>query len=246
MHSDSDHHPGGRETFTETCWTDVYSAARRDEQGAEQALERLCRTYWPPVYAYLRRKQLSPEDAGDVAQDFFQLLLERNLPGLADPERGQFRHFLLGALRNFLGHWRERGRAAKRGGGTKVISLEALAAAGQMPDLEGGLSAEEVYDRRWAEAMLSGALERLRSEHESSGRGRLFAELAPYLWGSKSGRPMSDVAAQLDLNENSLRVALSRMKLRYRELIRSEVARTVSDRMEVDAELRYLMRLLGS
>jgi RNA polymerase sigma factor (sigma-70 family) len=231
----------GRQRFRTTHWSLVLAAGRRSSPDARHALGRLCQVYWYPLYAYIRRKGHSPTDAQDLTQDFFTWLLEKNLAGKADRTRGRFRSFLLTSLDHFLAkHWR-RAAACKRGGGQPVLSLD-LAAGESRYTLEPAheLTAEMIYQRRWALTLLEETLARLRDEFARRGKLELFEHLKPYLGGDESTVPYSQIAATLGKSEGAVKVAVHRLRHRCRELLRAEIAQTVSSPQEVDGELRDL------
>jgi RNA polymerase sigma factor (sigma-70 family) len=217
--------------------------------GAEAAMASLCATYWRPLYAYVRRQGRSIEDAQDLTQSFFSRLLEKDSLRHVDPSLGRFRSFLLASLRNFLaGEWR-RLHASKRGGSTAIVSLEDMTRAEDCFAAGGAESRtpEQVYERNWALALLERTTARLAAEFESGGKKRVFELLRPYLTGENDGAPYSEVAARLAINEVTARVAVHRMRGRFQDLLRDEVARTLPDpddsRAIVD-ELRYLLSVL--
>lgn len=224
----------------------VVAAGRSDTTRARDALGKLCQTYWLPLYAYVRRVGHSPEDAQDLTQEFFARLLERNTFAQADPERGRFRSFLLASLKNFLASEWEKARAQKRGGGAQMISLQLdtaetrcarLAAPGDTPD--------RAFDRQWALALLDAVLGRLRQEYTDAGREHLFVGLKDTLSGGRSEIPYRDLGAQLGMSEGAVKVAAHRLRQRYRELLREEIANTVSGPEQVEEELRQLFAALS-
>ncbi len=229
-----------------THWSAVLAAADTDAACAQTALEQLCRHYWPPLYAYVRRLGHSPPDAQDLTQAFFAQLLERNAVARADPERGRFRCFLLASLKHFLAHEWEKARARKRGGHAHIIPLDhdtaetccvQPAAPGDTPD--------QAYDRQWALSLLDLVLGRLREEYAETGRDEFFLGLKETLSGGRSEMRYRDLGARLGLSEGAVKVAAHRLRRRYRELLREEIARTVSTPAEVEQELRQLFAALG-
>ncbi len=232
--------------FASTRWTVVLSAGDPSSPQAAIALETLCRAYWYPLYAYIRRLGHSPEDAQDLTQGFFAQLLERNLVAKADPERGRFRSFLLASLKRFLAHEWEKAGARKRGGHARVIPLDLdtaetrcvrVAAPGDTPD--------QAFDHQWALALLDVVLSRLRKEYTDSGRDELFVGLKETLSGGRSEIPYRELAGRLGLSEGALKVAAHRLRRRYRELLREEIANTVAGPEEVEEELRHLFAALA-
>jgi RNA polymerase sigma factor (sigma-70 family) len=233
------------ELFASTQWSVVLAA----REGAEPAMASLCAAYWRPLYAYVRRQGRSVEDAQDLTQSFFSRLLEKNLLYHVDPSLGRFRSFLLASLRNFLaGEWRHQ-HTSKRGGSAAIVSLEDMTraedrfAAGR-PESQ---TPEQVYERNWALALLERTTARLAAEFEAGGKKRVFELLRPFLTGEQESTPYSRVAAELAINEVTARVAVHRMRGRFQDLLRDEVARTLPDPDDPRAvldELRYLLSVL--
>lgn len=236
--------PGAREFHT-TRWSLVLAAQKdSDSTGARRALAELCRDYWYPLYAFARRRGHSPHDAQDLTQAFFADLLERN-PTSADPARGRFRSYLLGALKHFLANEWHRAHAQKRGGGRRIIEWDALDPEKRYalePHAEGNPDA--LYDRRWALDLLDRAIGRLRAEFDSKGDGATFDALKATLTGAEP--PREDLARQLGMSEGALKVAIHRLRQRYRELLRAEIADTVDSPADVDGEMRHLVAVLRS
>lgn len=230
--------------FQTTRWTLVRAAGGTPAPERRIALETLCRTYWPPIYAFLRRQGESAEQAEDLTQAFFARLLERDDLGMADPERGRFRSFLLGALRHFLANEHERARAAKRG--PRPLSLDSAT----LGELEGGLepasaaTPEREFERTWATAVLQRGRARLAEEQESAGKGAQWRALEPYLAGRDERGHGAALAASLGISENAVRVALHRLRRRFGELVRDEVRETVGPG-EVEDEVGELLRALA-
>jgi RNA polymerase sigma-70 factor (ECF subfamily) len=222
----------------------VLAAGGKESPLAEEALEALCRSYWTPVYAYLRRHGKAYAEAQDLTQGFFAWLLQHEVIGAADRERGRFRSFLLGTLRHFLSADRERSRAIKRGGGSITLSWEEFSPE-QRHCLEpvDAATPEDGFDRRWAVTVLERAITRLRVEHEAAGKAAEFDRLRALLLGDKSDQ--AALAESLGLTPGALRVSLHRMRQRFRELVRSEVAQTVANPAMIDEEMRHLAAVLG-
>lgn len=232
--------------FLTTHWSVVLTAGRSDTPRALDSLEQLCRTYWYPLYVYVRRRGYPPEDAEDLTQEFFARLLRSNFLAEADRDRGRFRSFLLTALNHFLADQWDRVRAQKRGGGRQFIPLEAGTAETRYRlEPADELTPEKVYEQRWARTLLSNVVERLRREYETGGKGALFAGLKECLTKARSAVPYAELATQLNMSEGALRVAVHRLRQRYRELLRAEIAATVADSREVEEELRYLVQVLA-
>lgn len=236
-----------RNYFATTHWTVVLTARGSDTILARAALEQLCQTYWYPLYAYVRRRGHSPEDAQDLTQEFFARLLEYNWMERADPQRGRFRSFLLGVMNHFLADAWDKTRAQKRGGGIKPIPLEVTNAETRyQSEPPANLTAEKIYEKRWALTLLENVLVRLRQEYEAHGKGTLFAKLEGCLAKARAAVPYDELAAELHMSEGTLRMAVHRLRGRYRELPRSEIADTVLKEEEVEEELRYLFRVLSA
>lgn len=224
----------------------MLAAGRRSSPDARDALASLCQTYWYPLYAFVRRKGHSPADAQDLTQEFFTRLLEKNIAGKADRSRGKFRSFLLASLNHFLAkEWRSAG-TSKRGGGRVALSLD-LAAGENRYSLEPTheLTAEKIYQRRWALTLLEKTLAKLRDEFAASGKLELFDHMKPYLGGDESTVPYREIAVELEKTEGAVKVAVHRLRQRCRELLRAEIAETVSDPKEVDEELRDLFEAVA-
>ncbi len=226
--------------FAPTRWSLVAAAQGRSEP-ARAALGELCQLYWYPLYAFLRRRGASEQDAQEHVQAFFADLLEREAILAADPARGRFRSFLLASLSNFLGHLRERERALKRGGGERQLSIDWLSAEERFRlEPASDETPERVFERAWAAALLERTLTRLEQEYEAKNRGTLFRALRERLGDTSREVPGSEAARALKMNEQALRVTLHRLRKRYREILREEVAQTVSSAEEVEEELRAL------
>ena len=232
--------------FATTQWTVVLSAAGPDTSQAGAALEKLCRTYWYPLYAYVRRRGQSAADAQDLTQAFFARLLARNWVGDARRDRGRFRTFLLTALSRFLADEWDKVRAQKRGGGVPAVPLQ-LDTAETRYGLEPAdeRTPEQAFERRWALTLLDTVLQHLRSEYEQAGRGAQFAQLNSCLVGGRDQQPYADLARELGLTEGAVKVAVHRLRKRYRELLRSEIAQTLTATEDVDEELRHLFSVLA-
>jgi RNA polymerase sigma-70 factor (ECF subfamily) len=220
----------------------VLAAGQSSAPNAQAALERLCRTYWFPLYAFARRQGSSPEDAQDVTQDFFSRLIEKNYLAKADPDRGRFRTFLLRSFKNFLiNEWKRVGRL-KRGGGVEFVSIDKNAAeeryAAEAPD---GFDPEAEFEKRWAVTLIEQVLAALRQEFSAADKVRLFDELKGFIWGDKNTSSYAEIAAQLNLSEGTVKVAMHRLRQRFRELLRAEVAHTVARPEDIDGELRHLI-----
>jgi DNA-directed RNA polymerase specialized sigma24 family protein len=241
--SDSIHAPAHE--FTTTHWSVVLRAGQADSSEARHALDHLCRDYWYPLYAHVRRQGRSVEDAQDITQEFFLRLLSHDYVRLADPQRGRFRTFLLTSLDRFMVNEWQKSTAAKRGGGAPAISLDAEAAEHRyQAEPADGLSPDRLFQKRWAVTLLEQVLHHLGVECEAAGKQDLFNGLRPHIFGEPAVENPAALAMRLGMTDGALRVTLHRLRERYRELLRAEVARTVATPDEVDAELRELVAAL--
>jgi len=233
--------------FVTTHWSVVLTAGRIDTTRARAALEQLCRNYWHPLYAYVRGAGYSREEAEDLTQEFFARLLAHKSVARADPARGRFRSFLLASLKHFLANEWEKARALKRGGGVQVLPLEFdTAETRYAPPVAAGDSPDRAYDRQWALSLLDVVLGRLRREYRHAGREEMFAGLKDTLSGGRSEIPYRELGARLGLSEGAVKLAAHRLRQRYRELLREEIANTVAVPEEVDEELKHLFVALGA
>jgi len=231
--------------FATTHWSVVLAAGHSSAPGAQEALEKLCRAYWYPLYVYVRRQGNGPQDAQDLTQDFFSRLLEKKYLAMADRARGKFRTFLLGSLKNFLvNEWRRAGRL-KRGGDLTFVSFDANEAeeryAGEPID---ETNSTNVYERQWAVALIEQVFSMLRGEYAAAGKAKLFEALRVYVWGEGSSPPYSEIGPQFNLTQGAAKMAVSRLRQRFRELLRGEVAHTVARPEDIDGELRHLIAVL--
>jgi RNA polymerase sigma-70 factor (ECF subfamily) len=229
------------DVFATTHWTVVLAAGQRHTPSADGALEELCRTYWFPLYAYVRRRGHSKADAEDSVQAFFARFLEKNYLAGLSAERGRFRAFLLASLKHFLINEWKRSQRLKRGGGEQTLSLD-----WQTADTKFQVAAtnepspDKAFDREWALALLAKVIERLQSECVADGKAKLFAQLKIFLTAGKGDSAQAGVAKSLGMEEGAVRVAIHRLRKRYRELLRDEIANTLSDAAMVDEEMRAL------
>jgi DNA-directed RNA polymerase specialized sigma24 family protein len=231
--------------FTTTHWSVVLAAGQGESSQTAEAMEKLCRTYWYPLYAYVRCEGYSPEDALDSTQAFFARLLEKHYLGQVGPQKGKIRSFLLAALRHFLSNQRDRARTVKRGGDAVHISLDAQDAE-ERYRLEpvDRMDAQRILERRWAMTLLERALSRLREESVSAGKTDTFECLQDFIAG-ESDVSCTAVAARMGLTESAVKSILHRLRQRYRALVREEIAQTVADPGEIDAEIRYLITVIS-
>jgi RNA polymerase sigma-70 factor (ECF subfamily) len=231
--------------FRTTHWSVVLTAARSDTPRAQAALEELCRVYWRPLYIYVRRRGYSPEDAADLTQEFYRLLLERHSLADVRPDKGRFRSFLLAAMNHFLSDAWDKARAKKRGA-ARVMAVDVSELETQLAGLAGGaLTPEQAYERQWALALLDEVYQRLQREHQEQGKAELFAALCPALAGSRETQPYSELARGVGLSEGTVRVTVHRLRQRYRKVLREVIADTVVHPGEVEDEFRYLLRVLS-
>ena len=227
--------------FATTHWTVVLAAGSGSSQQADVALEELCRTYWYPLYAFVRHQTANREDAEDLTQAFFERFLENNYLGKLHSEKGRFRAFLLASLKHFLANEWDRANCQKRGGGQAALSLDWQDAdARYQIDPADNSSPDKLYDRAWAVTLLERVIVRLREESAAEGKLRLFEELKPILMVGKSAIPYPQAAAALEMSEGAVRVAAHRLRRRYRELLREEISQTLSDPAQAEEELRTL------
>jgi RNA polymerase sigma factor (sigma-70 family) len=233
--------PPGRRRFATTRWTLVLAAGDRGSDDAETALASLCETYWMPVYAFIRRSGHDVDAASDLTQAFFTRVLEKNFFARARRERGRFRTFLLSSVRNFLANERERARAAKRGGGRAPMSLNVDDGERtyqiELPD---AVTPEHLYERRWALTAIAVAMRQVQERYARSNKAELFRRLKPYLAGQADGS-YADVAADLDMREGTVRVAVHRMRREFASALRRTIAETVEGPEDVEGELRHLL-----
>lgn len=237
----------GGAAFPMTQWSVVLDALQSQApETAQTALTSICQSYWPPVYTFLRRRGFSPSDAEDLAQAFFAHLLELNTLSRARQEKGRLRTFLLGSLENFLHDQRDRAQALKRGGGKQIVSMSE-----SLVEIEAAISSTTnvdeptEYDRAWAAALVRRTWEQLRKAFFEEGKEQIFEELQGLVLGGADLPPsQEEIAARLHMQPATLRTHLHRIRQRYREFLRAEVARTVATPAEIDAEMRYLFQLL--
>ena len=234
-------------TFNTTHWTIVLAASCGDGPGAQEALARLCSTYWYPLYAFIRRLGSTPHEAEDLTQEFFYRFLQRHALESVHPAAGKFRSFLLVCLRNFLANERERGQSQRRGGGRPVISLDAAEAETRYSvEPVDRLTPEAVFERRWAFAVLERTMTELRLEYSAGEKRHQFEELQGFLPGGQGHISRTELAAKRGVSAGAIDVAVHRLRQRFGTLLREQVAQTVSSEAEVEAEIRYLISVIGS
>ena len=234
----------GGTAFTTTHWS-VVLEAQGESPAAQDALEKLCRTYWRPIFAFLRRQGLSTGEAEDITQGFFAQLLERQSLDAVRKEKGRLRSYLLGALKYFVADEQRRAMAIKRGKGQRVISLEELRADERL-EIEPAdpVTAEMIYERRWALTVLERVLSGLKDEYRAAGNGALFDSLKQLLPDEPGSRSQAEIAARLGMTENAVRQAFYRFRQRYQALLREEIAHTVATPGDIEDELRHLIAVL--
>jgi RNA polymerase sigma factor (sigma-70 family) len=234
----------GGVAFTTTHWS-VVLAAQGESPAAQEALEKLCRTYWRPIFAFLRRQGLPPEEAEDITQGFFAQLLERRKFSAIRKEKGRLRSFLLGALKYFLADEQRRAMAIKRGKGQRLIPLQDLR-ADERVEMEPSdpMTAEMIYERRWTLTVLEQVLSRLKDEYIAAGNAALFDALKELLPDEPGSPSQAEIAARLGMTENAVRQAFYRFRQRYQSLLREEIANTVATPGDIEDELRHLIAVL--
>jgi DNA-directed RNA polymerase specialized sigma24 family protein len=237
----------GRSEFATTHWSVVVAAGDPAGPGASEALERLCRAYWYPLYTYVRRHGCSPADAEDLTQEFFARLLAREYIARADPLKGRFRAFLLSGIKRLLADERDKASRLKRGGRTRTLSLDNRdAEARYRMEPADSLTPERLFERSWVATLLDAAACRLRDEYVAAGRGNLHDELCAFRLDAEGQPAYAEAAARLGQSESAIKSAVWRMRQRHQELVREEVAQTVASGGEVDDEIRYLLQVTGS
>ncbi|HMC26344.1 MAG TPA: sigma-70 family RNA polymerase sigma factor [Verrucomicrobiae bacterium] len=236
------HH--GAAAFTTTHWS-VVLEAQGESPAAHEALEKLCRIYWRPIYSFVRRQGFQPAEAEDITQGFFAQLLERRSLSAVRKEKGRLRSYLLGALKYFLADEQRRAMAIKRGKGQRLIPLEELRADERI-EMEPAdpVTAEMIYERRWALTVLEQVLDRLKNEYRTAGNAALFDSLKQLLPDEPGSPSQAEIAARLGMAENAVRQAFYRFRQRYQSLLREEIAHTVATPGDIEDELRHLIAVL--
>jgi RNA polymerase sigma factor (sigma-70 family) len=230
--------------FATTHWS-VVLAAQGQSPAAQKALEKLCRTYWRPVYSFIRRQGAGPEEAEDLTQGFFALLLERRDLDAVRKEKGRLRSYLLTSLKHFLASEQRRAMAIKRGKGQRLVPLEELSAKERIAmEPADHLSADRLYERRWASTLTEQVLRRIREEYRTAGNAALFDWLKQLLADEPGAPSRAAIAAQLGMTENAVWQAFHRLRRRYQVLLREEISHTVAIASDIEDELRYLISVL--
>jgi RNA polymerase sigma-70 factor (ECF subfamily) len=239
--------PSPGEAFKTTHWSVVLSSGHDSESVAQQALEQLCRSYWFPLYAYVRRHGHSREDAQDLTQSFFERFLERGYFARAERERGRFRTFLLTSLKRFLTEEWRRANRQKRGGNQTFVPFAPEEAENRYcSEPRDELSPDILYDVRWAGVLLERVVTRLRKDYESTGRTAVYTQLQQFLWGRQTELSYAEISQELGMNTGAVKVAVHRLRQRFRDLLREEVANTVEMPEQIDDELRHLLGAFGA
>jgi RNA polymerase sigma-70 factor (ECF subfamily) len=231
--------------FVTTHWSVVLAAGQTASSAASDALEKLCRTYWAPLYSYVRRRGRSPHDAQDLTQEFFARLLQKNYLGDVEPQKGKFRSFLRGALNNFLANEYDRATTLKRGGGKEIIPLDEASAETQYSLETSELSPEKAFEKRWAIALLERAFTRTREEFAAAGKAAQFEKLRGFLSDKADQGGYGSLALELGMTPNRVAVTVHRLRERYCEIVREEVAHTVSSADQIEEEMRHLFAILA-
>jgi RNA polymerase sigma factor (sigma-70 family) len=238
----------GAAPFANTHWSIVLAAANKENPSrALESLEALCRIYWNPLYAYARRDGATPHDAQDLTQEFFARLLEKDYLASVDKSKGRFRSFLLAAFKHFISNERDKARAQKRGGGIVPISIDAQTAETRCSHEPAQvMTADKIFERQWALALLEQTTTRLRDEYEADGKLRLFDELKVTLTEPRGSVAYATLAANLGMSEGAVKVAVHRLRVRYREVLWAEVAATLADPADTEDELKLIFAALSA
>lgn len=232
--------------FASTHWSLVVSAARQSSPHSREALEELCAIYWPPLYWHVRRLGYDAAQAQDLTQGFFCRLLEKRALEYVDRERGKFRSFLLASLRHYLANEYDHAHAQKRGGGQTILPIDLRSAeSGYSLEPSHDLTAEKLFEKRWALTVLETSLAALQRQYQQAGKAGLFDAIAPFMTAQSDLTTYAEIAQRLDMTESAVRMAVSRMRRRYRDKIRTEVARTLDDSDDIDQEMQHLLEALG-
>ena len=233
--------------FASTHWSVVLAAKEGDAETANAALEQLCRTYWPPLYAFIRRQGYREDEAKDLTQEFFLRLISREFIQRLRHQQGKFRSFLLTLLKYFLLEHREKAGAQKRGGGKIILSIEEMKEKDSyLHEPVDHLSPDQVFERRWAQTILQLALDRLRGEYVRTGKGELFDLLKDFQPREAGAPSYAEIGARFGMTEAAIKSAAQRMRARHSEILRQEIANTVTQPIEIDQEIRHLWQVLSN
>lgn len=233
--------------FVSTHWSVVLAAKNGQSPQAGEALEKLCRTYWPPLYAFLRREGHGEAEAKDLTQEFFLRMIERDFLQHLRHQRGKFRSFILTFLKNFLLEQRGKASAQKRGGGKAILSLEQITEEGSfLKEPVDHLSPDQVFERRWAQTVFQAALNRLRDEYVETGRGTFFDLLKDFQPRQPGSPSYAEIGERFGMTEAAVKSAMQRMRQRHREILREEIAHTVTSPAEIDEEIQHLREALAA
>ncbi len=235
----------GGQWFSTTQWTLVLEAGDTQSPHSRHSLEILCERYWHPVYRYIRYRGYDRSEAEDLTQGFFAQLLEKNYLKVADRERGRFRSFLLTSVKHFLADQWDRAQAQKRGGGKSWLQLDFESAETLCREPAQGTTPETIFERQWAVTMLGGILDQLREEATQNGSAERFSRLQGFLTGDTTGTPHKQVAQELGISEEAVRVSIHRMRRRFGKLLRDQITQTIAEPEQIDDEIRYLFAVLG-
>lgn len=237
---------GAGPDFASTHWSVVLLAGAEHSPQSAAALEKLCQAYWYPLYSFTRRQGYDPHEAADLTQDFFSHLLATNALASVNRAKGKFRSFLIASLKNLLANEWNRARCQKRGGGVPLFSLDEEVAEGRYQlEPQDELTPDRIFERRWAETLLGRALDRLRRECDAGEKTRRFDEVKTFLLGEKGTDSLAAAAARLNLSQPAVKGLVHRLRRRFRELIRNEIAQTVASPEEIDQEIRDLFAAFG-
>ena len=228
-----------------TQWSEVLAARDGSDTEAREALGTLCQTYWQPLYAYIRHQGYGPEESRDLTQAYFAELLEKDFLADVDPSKGRFRSYLLATLRHFLSHERDRDRALKRGGGTRTLSLDVETGEERYSiQATEAMTPVDVFEHRWAMTVLDRAMGRLAAESKETGNGEQFETLRHYLTSANPQVPYGEAAEELGMSEGAIRTAVHRLRKRYGQAWRAEIAQTVANPADTDEEVRHLLAVV--
>jgi len=232
--------------FHTTSWSLVLAAGAKETAASREALAKLCRIYWQPTYVFIRRNGHDPDQAQDLTQGFFTVLLEKNYVADADPQRGRFRSYLLASVKHFLANEWDRGHALKRGGFQNSISIDPVEAeTWYAPQAVEQQTPESLFFRRWAISLLEQVMGKLRAEFARTGKTQQFELLSPFLNGDAGETRYATLAAQMGASPGAMRIAVHRMRSKYKELLRAEIAETVSGPEQIKDEIRFLLSALS-